>query len=964
MLLISWLTKLRYQFTASRISRCRKITSFASNIEPLDSRQLLSAAPAVAIGSETRVNTTTTGDQSAPAVAMDGSGDYVVVWQSADASGLGIFGQRYSRYGVTEGSEFPVNSITAGDQSQPTVAIDSSGAFVVAWSSSDGSGLGVYARRFDASGVAQGADFRINTYTTNDQQSPSVAMDANGNFVVGWQSTNQGRVSPYGDVADIEAQRYDSTGTKVGSEFRVNVQTTSNEHSPSVSMNASGEFAFAWVSQDFNNFIDPFPHISAERYAANGTVTTSEYEMGFGYHGQKDPQVAIDSTGDFVSTFWGYQNDVMDSPIEGGVRAAVSTDTNNNIAVNTFQTGTQSFPSVAAGGNGDFVITWESQNQDGSGDGIYRQEYDSSLNPVGGEMRVNAITTGGQGAPAVAADANGDYVIVFQSDGQDGSGQGIYSQQFFAAATSQGPMLLQIEGNPIIASGMLSIPLTSTLNVYDAQASTWTGATVQITSNYQNGQDVLSFTNTAKITGQFDASTGKLTLTGTDSVSNYRAALRSITYHNTSATPNTLLTRTISVQAMDAISSSNILTRDLVVHAASGPPTVTGLSSNQTYISPTAPLAIAPNVVVTDPDNLNILSATVSFTSWQGEDRVAFSNTLGLQHTFAQNLNAHTATLTITGSATAAQYQTLLRTVTYQDVASTPMTSPTRVATITVNDPSHSGSATTNISVVRYVSGLATTVNYNQGSSPVSLAPNLVLQPPPGVSHITSATVSFTNWQGEDRVAFTNTLGLSHGFSQDLNAHTATLTIMGSATVAQYQALLRTVTYQDVAGAPVTTTRTARFSVNDGTNSASATENVTVTKVNRPPVVQVNDSTQLTYKVNSTSIAIMSMALITDPDSANLKSLTVQISSGYQSGHDVFGYGQVSGITASFNATTGTLTFSGVSSVSNYRAALRSVTFHTVGSGVSTATRVFKVIATDTTNTSSTPVTRSLTVTQ
>lgn len=56
---------------------------------------------------------------------------------------------------------------------------------------------------------------------------------------------------------------------------------------------------------------------------------------------------------------------------------------------------------------------------------------------------------------------------------------------------------------------------------------------------------------------------------------------------------------------------------------------------------------------------------------------------------------------------------------------------------------------------------------------------------------------------------------------------------------------------------------------------------VTVTTANQPPVVQVNDPSQLTYKVNASAIAIMSLALATNSDSNNLSSLTVQISSGY-----------------------------------------------------------------------------------
>jgi hypothetical protein len=252
-------------------------------------------------------------------------------------------------------------------------------------------------------------------------------------------------------------------------------------------------------------------------------------------------------------------------------------------------------------------------------------------------------------------------------------------------------------------------------------------------------------------------------------------------------------------------------------------------------------------------------------------------------------------------------------------------------------------------------------VNYYKGTPAILLTPSLLVAPPPGLN-IQSATVSFTNWQGEDRVDFNNSVGLQHSFTQDLNAHTASLTISGTATAAQYQTLLRSVTYQDVAGNPVRTTRVAKVTVNDGTNSPSVTENVNVF-ASQPPVIQVNDSSSLSYQVNSAPIAIMSQALVTDADSTNLSSMTIQISSGFQMGHDVLSFANQLGITGSFNSTTGILTLTGSSYVGNYRTALRAVKFNTTGSSVSTAPRTFTVIATDSSGVPSAAVTRNLTVT-
>src|SRR5207244_81739 len=99
---------------------------------------------------ELPVNTTTTGSQMQPAAAGLANGTFVVVWQSADKSGSGIYGQGFAAGGAKLGGEFRVNTTTAKDQLLPSIAALSDGGFLVAWTSDaqDGSGLGIYAQRF------------------------------------------------------------------------------------------------------------------------------------------------------------------------------------------------------------------------------------------------------------------------------------------------------------------------------------------------------------------------------------------------------------------------------------------------------------------------------------------------------------------------------------------------------------------------------------------------------------------------------------------------------------------------------------------------------------------------------------------------------------------------------------------------------------------------------------------------
>jgi hypothetical protein len=187
----------------------------------LERRMLLSLSPA---GAEFRVNTFTTSAQDSPAIGTDADGDFVVVWRSQhlDGSRFGIYAQRYNAAGVAQGAEFRVNTFTTDDQSTPAIGMDADGDFVVAWTSryQDGSDYGIYAQRYNASGVAQGGEFPVNTFTTNRQTTPAIGMDVDGDFVVTWRSDMQD-----GSFGGIYGQRYSASGVAQGDEFRVNTYT-------------------------------------------------------------------------------------------------------------------------------------------------------------------------------------------------------------------------------------------------------------------------------------------------------------------------------------------------------------------------------------------------------------------------------------------------------------------------------------------------------------------------------------------------------------------------------------------------------------------------------------------------------------------------------------------------------------------------------------------------------------------
>jgi hypothetical protein len=132
---------------------------------------------------------------------------------------------------------------TLGRHDEPSVAIDVEGKFVVVWTSSDGSGAGVFGQRFASDSQRAGSEFQVDTFTTRNEESPSVAMTPTGDFVVVWQA----RVE---FDADVFAQRWTSTGFRIGSPFQVNTVTRLAQEAPQVAVEKSGgdQFVVTWES--------------------------------------------------------------------------------------------------------------------------------------------------------------------------------------------------------------------------------------------------------------------------------------------------------------------------------------------------------------------------------------------------------------------------------------------------------------------------------------------------------------------------------------------------------------------------------------------------------------------------------------------------------------------------------------------------------------------------------------------
>jgi len=211
--------------------------------------------------------------------------------------------------------------------------------------------------------------FKVNAYSTGDQKNPSIASDKKGNFVVTWVSDKQD-----GELTGIFARRFKYDGTPRGKEFQVNYFWEQLQEWPAVAMGPEGGFVIVWESYIIEGQWNG--GISARLFNKKGEPLGLEFQ------------------------------------------------------VNTYIESYQGEPAVAMDKNGNFIIVWESVDQDGDAMGIFGQRFNSEGTPLGSEFQVNTYIKNDQIHPAIAVDEKGNFVVVWTSYGQDGDKTGIFARKF------------------------------------------------------------------------------------------------------------------------------------------------------------------------------------------------------------------------------------------------------------------------------------------------------------------------------------------------------------------------------------------------------------------------------------------------------------------------------------------------------------------------------------------------------
>jgi hypothetical protein len=274
-------------------------------------------------------------------VGMDADGNFVVAWISAE-----VLAQRFDASGGPIGGPITVGS--SGAPQDVEVAVNAGGDFAITWSS----GNNVFVRRFDAAGSAVAPAAQVNQLATTTQDGAAVTINDDGNYIVAWR-----RESGSGSTAAsaVFARRFNADGSANGAEFRADPASFQSSSAPSIAMDADGDFVVAWqrASADSADIFAQMFNADATRHGREF------YVNGTKRLGQRDPSVAMNAGGEFVVSWASFGQDGDDEAVYAREFTVAGLAKNSEIRVNTTTAGRQWNSSVAYSEGGTFVVAWE-----------------------------------------------------------------------------------------------------------------------------------------------------------------------------------------------------------------------------------------------------------------------------------------------------------------------------------------------------------------------------------------------------------------------------------------------------------------------------------------------------------------------------------------------------------------------------------------------------------------------------
>ncbi|MCR9172524.1 MAG: HYR domain-containing protein, partial [bacterium] len=378
---------------------------------------------------ETLVNTTTASTQQSPAVAMDTSGKYVVVWESElqDGSGLGVYAKIYNADHSVRVSDFLVNTVnTTNDQRNADVAITPDGsAIAIVWQSnhSGSQDWDCMIRFYNIDGVAQTSEMQIESSTTS-QMYPEVAA-SDDMFAVVFMNN----ISGDKEYA-VSGRHYNATGAAIGAAYTIDSVGQHLSH-PTLAMDSSGNVIFGW--QHHNVAGDPITEIRARNYDNTGSPTSTVYYLAVETNQNLSaPSLARASTGEFIAVFSYFDQDGDHYGIYGQRFNNTGVAVGGVFKISNSSNGSQDHPQINCTRDGAYYsVTWTDESNDGSLQGVYARVFNYNLTYLNTEQLINTTTDDRQmlSDVALSVDTN-EVVYVWQGGLRKGTTAGLDTDEY------------------------------------------------------------------------------------------------------------------------------------------------------------------------------------------------------------------------------------------------------------------------------------------------------------------------------------------------------------------------------------------------------------------------------------------------------------------------------------------------------------------------------------------------------
>jgi hypothetical protein len=371
---------------------------------------------------EVQVNVRASGAQANAVVAADGNGVSVVVWSSyftTAGRSNDILARRLDPNGSFIGDEFQVNGTSEGNQTEPAVAFDRRGNLAVVWQGPGLDAEDVFLRVFDPNGQAVSDDLLVNLETLGRQLYPKVAGSEGGTLVVAWESRT---TAEEGDRFAICAQLFDANGAALGGEIIVDDPSHDCRY-PDVAMDGAGGFVVTWLRETGADAI------MARRFDPNGLPVAAPFRVSAaGISSITRPSIAMNSFGRFAIAWDGDPNRAGEDDIHARMYEPNAAPVGEPFLVNTLRFGAQQWPRVAINDANEFVVVWEHDTGDPDvATEIFARRLGGDGQPAAEPFQLNSHALDKQRYPDVAMTDDGSFIATWESNGQDGSGYGIFA---------------------------------------------------------------------------------------------------------------------------------------------------------------------------------------------------------------------------------------------------------------------------------------------------------------------------------------------------------------------------------------------------------------------------------------------------------------------------------------------------------------------------------------------------------